>query len=267
LKETGTSSEAFNHIGARYDTEFTNTELSRWFRQRVWDRLAILYPPGDLVLELGCGTGEDAIFLAKRGVRVVASDGSQAMLDETARKAQVEGVADRIETRRLDFSEAADWNLPDQAFNGAYSNYGALNCVGDWTAIGAQLTRATRPGAKLGLGVMGPLCVWEILWHGLHADFRTATRRLRKSTVAHLDGKYFEVYYPTPNRLQHDLGSAFRRVDLLGLGVFLPPSDLYQPIGRRPWLARPLLALEKLTAPHWPFKFLGDHYWLEMERV
>ncbi|MEO8392283.1 MAG: class I SAM-dependent methyltransferase [Chloroflexota bacterium] len=267
MKETGTSSEAFNHIGARYDTEFTNTELSRWFRQRVWDRLALLYQPGDHVLELGCGTGEDAIFLAKRGVTVLATDGSQAMLDETARKAQAEGVADRIKTRRLDFADAAYWDLPAQAFDGAYSNYGALNCVGGWTAIGTQLTNAIRPGGRLGLGVMGPYCVWEVLWHGLHADFRTATRRLRKSTIAHLDSKYFEVYYPTPTRLQFDLGVTFRRLDLLGLGVFLPPSDLYQPVSRRPWLARPLLALERLTAPHWPFKHLGDHYWLEMERI
>ena len=267
LKETGTSSQAFDHIGARYDTEFTNTELSRWFRQRVWDRLAVLFKPGDHVLELGCGTGEDAIFLAKRGVYVLASDGSQAMLDETARKAQAEGVADHIETRRLDFAEAAHWNLPAQTFDGAYSNYGPLNCVGDWTAIGAQLTTAIKPGGKLGLGVMGPWCVWEVLWHGLHGDLRTATRRFRKSTIAHLDSKYFEVFYPTPHRLQHDLGTAFRRSNLLGLGVFLPPSDLYKPVAARPWLARPLLSLERLTAPHWPFKFLGDHYWLELERI
>jgi hypothetical protein len=122
---------------------------------------------------------------------------------------------------------------------------------------------------------MGPLCPWEILWHGVHGDFRTATRRLRKSTVAHLDGSYFTVYYPTPGRLQRDFGEGltphlkpgFKRSLLWGLGVFLPPSDLYKPVGRRPWLARPLLALEKLTAPYFPFKHLGDHYWLELERV
>ena len=265
MKQPGTSAEAFDHIGARYDVEFTNTELSRWFRQRVWERLAALYHPGDKVIEFGCGTGEDAIFLAKRGVRVLATDGSPAMIDETARKAQVEGVM--IETRRLDFNDAANWNLPTGEFNGAYSNYGALNCVGDWTAIGAQIANATKPGAKIGLGVMGPWCPWEILWHGIHGDFRTATRRLRKSTVAHLDGKYFTVYYPTPGRLQGDFGANFRRSLLWGLGVFLPPSDLYKPVGSRPWLAYPLLALEKLTAPYYPFKLLGDHYWLELERV
>ncbi len=169
MKEPGTSAEAFDHIGARYDVEFTNTELSRWFRGRVWERLGALYQPGDSVLELGCGTGEDAIWLAKRGVRVLASDGSPAMLAETTRKAQVEGVSDLVETRLLDLSDAVNWSLPANHFDGAYSNYGALNCVGDWTAVGDQLARAVKPGGKVGLGVMGRWCVWEIVWHGVHA--------------------------------------------------------------------------------------------------
>src|SRR5664279_6592737 len=109
--QAGSSAEAFDHIGARYDAEFTNTDLSRWFRQRVWERLAILFQAGDSVLELGCGTGEDAVWLAKRGVHVLATDGSPAMLAETQRKAKVEGVEGLIETRLLDLTAAESWNL------------------------------------------------------------------------------------------------------------------------------------------------------------
>jgi SAM-dependent methyltransferase len=267
--KAGTAAEAFDHIGARYDEEFTNTDLSRWFRRRVWERLAVLFNAGDHVIELGCGTGEDAIWLAKRGVHVLAGDASPAMLAETARKATVENVEALIETRLLDLADAAHWTLDStlgSAFDGAYSNYGPLNCVGDWRAIGAQLARAVRPGGKIGLGVMGSWCPWEIFWHAIHGDLRSATRRFRNGELAHLDGSYFPVYYPTPRRLQRDFGADFRRSLLWGLGVFVPPSDLYKPVGRRPWLVRPLLVMERLSAPHWPFKYLGDHYWLEMER-
>ena len=266
--QEGTSAAAFDRIGARYDNEFTNTDLSRWFRQRVWDRLAVLFKPGHQVIDLGCGTGEDAIWLAKRGVRVLAGDASPAMLAETARKAKAENVETLVETCLLDLTDAAHWTLATEAaFDGAYSNYGPLNCVGDWRAVGAQLAGAIRRGGKVGLGVMGPWCPWEIFWHGIHGDFRNATRRLRGKTIAHLDGSYFPVYYPTPGRLGRAFGADFRRSLLWGLGVFLPPSDLYKPVGRRPWLAKPLLFLERLTARHWPFKYLGDHYWLEMERL
>ncbi len=264
LKIPGPSADAFDHIGARYDDEYTNTDLSRWFRRRVWDRLEVLFKPGDAVIELGCGTGEDAIWLASRGVYVLATDGSQAMIAETARKAKAQGLAARVETRLLDLTTAENWSLPDHAFDGAFSNYGPLNCVGEWQAIGAQLAHTLRPNSRIGLGVMGPLCPWEVFWHGIHGDYRNATRRFRRTTVAHLDSRYFNVYYPTPARLQRELGPRFQRTLLWGLGVFLPPSDLYRAVGKRPWLARPLLALERLTAPYWPFKYLGDHYWLEL---
>src|SRR5258707_15051403 len=104
----GTAAEAFDHIGARYDAEFTNTDLSRWFRERVWERLAVLFKPGDTALELGCGTGEGAIWLAKRGGHVLASDGSEAMLGETRRKAKAERLETKIETRLLDLTQAAN---------------------------------------------------------------------------------------------------------------------------------------------------------------
>lgn len=262
----GTSIEAFDHIGARYDVEYTNTDLSRWFRQRVWERLAVLFKPGDHVLELGCGTGEDAIWLAKRGVHVLATDGSPAMVAETARKAESAGVGAMIETRVLDLAAAREWRL-NQPFDGAYSNYGPLNCIDDWRDIAAQLAQAIHSGGRIGLGVIGPWCPWEIFWFGIHGDIRNATRRLRGSTVAHLDGRYFRVYYPTPGRLRQDFALEFRSTLLWGLGVFLPPSDLYRPVGRHRRLAEMLLTLERLAAPHWPFKYLGDHYWLELERT
>jgi 2-polyprenyl-3-methyl-5-hydroxy-6-metoxy-1,4-benzoquinol methylase len=38
-------------------------------------------PAAARVLEIGCGCGRDAVFLAERGFRVVATDASTGMLD------------------------------------------------------------------------------------------------------------------------------------------------------------------------------------------
>jgi ubiquinone/menaquinone biosynthesis C-methylase UbiE len=258
----GTSGDAFDRVGAGYD-DYLNTELGVWFRRRVWERLAALFKPGDRVLELGCGTGQDAIWLAQRGVRVLASDASEAMLAETLRKAKAAGVESMITVQLLDLNEAARWsiNLDDGLFDGAYSDNGPLNCIPDWRDVGAQLARVVNPGGKIGLGVMGPYCPFEVIWYGIHGDFRNATRRFRRHTVAHLDGKYFNVYYPTPGQLKRSLGPAFRQIGMQGIGVFAPP------VGRIRRVVRPFLALERLFAPHWPFKYLGDYYWLELERI
>ena len=57
-------------------------------------------------LDLGCGEGADAIWLAERDWRVTASDISQAALDRAAEHATAAGVAERITWARHDFSES-----------------------------------------------------------------------------------------------------------------------------------------------------------------
>ena len=53
-------------------------------------------------LDLGCGEGGDAIWLAERGWQVTAIDFSEAGLRKAAEHAAERGVADRIEFRRAD---------------------------------------------------------------------------------------------------------------------------------------------------------------------
>jgi SAM-dependent methyltransferase len=62
-------------------------------------------PPGR-ALDLGCGEGGDAIWLAERGWQVVGVDISQTALDRAAVDAVERGVADRITFERHDLSES-----------------------------------------------------------------------------------------------------------------------------------------------------------------
>ena len=260
------STAAFDHVADRYDVESTDIMLSRWFRAIVWAQMEKLFLPGARVLELGCGTGEDAVWNARRGVHVTATDASPAMLEQTRQKVIAAGVETLVDTQPLDFSQAATWTLPPAAFDGVYSNYGALNCLSfdDWPALAAALTRAVKPGGRIGLCVIGRLCPWEVVWHGAHLHFKAAFRRLPGQATAHLEGRYFPVYYPSPGWVTRIFGMQWRQQRLMAVGVFLPPSDLYAGIGRRPTFAKRLLRLENATAAHWPFKYLGDHYWLEL---
>ncbi len=73
-----------------YDQTFTNTSLGRELRALVWERLSLLFTGGSHVLELNCGTGEDACWLAARGVLVTATDGSPRMLQRAEEKASAQ---------------------------------------------------------------------------------------------------------------------------------------------------------------------------------
>lgn len=273
---------AFDRIAPQYDQASTDVLISRWIRQRVWNRLADLFPRGSHVLELGCGTGEDAVWLAQQGIRVTATDASPQMIALTAEKAARAGVSAMIHTRVLDLNSdlsTVDLSAGDLSaglhansaqagplFDGVYSNYGVLNCIRDWQALGQGLSAHLRVGARAGFAVMGRYCPWEMAWHTLHGDWRTAFRRVSGQAQATIGTVTFPVYYPTPRRFAQDLRAQFAVTHLEGLGVWLPPSDAYGAIGKRQRLARLLRRLERLTAAWWPFNSWGDHFWIELTR-
>ncbi|MEU8120692.1 class I SAM-dependent methyltransferase [Spirillospora sp. NPDC049024] len=55
-------------------------------------------------LDLGCGEGADAVWLARRGWRVTAADISGVALERAARRAEEAGVADRVDWQRRDLA-------------------------------------------------------------------------------------------------------------------------------------------------------------------
>ena len=216
------------------------------------------------VLELGCGTGEDAVWLAQRGVRVTATDISPAMLDVARAKADSAGVAELVELKVLDLAQV---EAGPTTFDGTFSNFGALNCVSDYHDLAGRLSACMPAGGCAVLVVMGPTCLWEIAWHLLHLDPRTAFRRMKRAGVdAHVAGQTVHVWYPPASRLQAAFQPWFRMSRVRGVGVLLPPSYLAAWVERWPRAFACLRRMEARLAGTWLFRELGDHYLLELEK-
>ncbi len=251
----------FDGLAADYDRQFTQSLLGGTLRRAVWRRLDLAFTPGMRVLELACGTGEDAVHLGARGVQVLATDGSAEMVEAARRKVVKAGLAGLVEARRLPFERLAE--LPAAAFDGAFSNFGGVNCAADLAALGRELARVVRPGAPLLLCVMGPLVPWEWLWFSLRGDLRAAFRRLRRGGVV---WRGLRVVYPTPSRLGRFLQPGFRVVRRAAIGAFvpLPAADVWA--RRHPDLVARLDARERRWEAAWPLPWLADHYLLELVR-
>jgi SAM-dependent methyltransferase len=224
---------------------------------------------GNYVLELGCGTGEDAVYLAEHGVHVTATDVSERMLAIVREKA---GGNPLVSVERLDLtspSSPLSIHGEGEGFDGVFSNFGAVNCLDDWRPLAGWLAERVMPGGIAAFGVMSPFCLWEIGWHGLHLDFRTATRRWRTSTTYQPDefSQPMSVRYPTIRSLTRDFAPWFRRVHVQPIGLFLPPSDAFGVVEKRPRLLRLLTGLEQRFAQSSKLALLADHYWIEFERT
>lgn len=254
------ASRGFDSLAGGYDDHFTATPLGTLLRQAVQRRLDARFSPGDRVLELACGTGEDAVHLGRRGVHVVATDASEAMIDQARAKVAAAGLADRIETRRLAIEDLASLSGP---FDGAFSDFGGLNCVADLAGLGRALGDRVRPGGKVLLCVMGPVVPWEWVGFLMRGDFGKAFRRFRRGGV---EWRGITVRYPAPAALRRAFAPAFRPLRLTAIGALLPPTE-WEPWARRhPRLLASLARWERRLETVRPLPWLADHYLLELER-
>ena len=153
----------FDAIAARYDETFTTSKIGCAQRAAVWKELEKAFRPGDSILEIGCGTGVDACFLAERGVTVVACDSSPQMLNFAIRRIRENGRDGSVRPHLLAAEDIA--SLRSGSFEGAFSNFGALNCVEDLRQFARDLALLLKPGGKALLCWMGPCCMWEIAWY------------------------------------------------------------------------------------------------------
>ena len=170
------------------------------------------------------------------------------------------GLADVIETRRLPIANLSSLTGP---FDGAFSDFGGLNCVEDLAGLGRSLGGLVRPGGAVLLCVMGPFVPWE--WAGflLRGELRKAFRRLRPGGVL---WHGITVRYPAPAALRRAFASAFRPVRLSAVGALLPPTEWEPWAGRHPRLLASLSRWESRLETVFPLPWLADHYLLELER-
>lgn len=273
----------FDAVARDYDADFTQTPLGSMLRQRVWSILGRQFTAGNHVLELACGTGEDAVWLAKRGVRVTATDGSSEMARVARAKVAYHGLGERVSIERWSLEEVAGswWQgagsrgqgaggrghgaSDDGWYDGAFSNFGGLNAIGDWRPLAEALSHMIGRGGRLVLVVMGPYCPWEIAWYLVQGRPRSAFRRFNQRVTAKVGAKRMTVWYPTAGRLRRDFSPWFRRHSVESLGLWLPPTYLGRLVTRWPGLFARLNSLESGAARlsgGW-----GDHYVVVFERM
>ena len=289
----------FDAAAAGYDASFSERQLGRWLRGIVWQQLERAFAPGQHILELGCGSGDDAIWLAQHGLTVTATDASSAMLEQTRRKVDAAGVGDAVRVARVDLgtwggTSPQPLSAPERGFgaietspsparrgvgvrslpailatpyDGVLANFGPINCVEDRRAVAERLATVVRPGGRVVLGVMGPLCPWEWGWFLLHGQPRNAARRWRSGVTARVPGGgALRVWYPSARRLEREFAPHFRRLELSGVGLLLPPSELGGLVERAPRFFGKLAALDRRCAGWLPWRVFNDNYLLTLVR-
>jgi hypothetical protein len=245
---------AFDAIAEQFDARFAPWRSVAAQRRAVRSALASAFPPGARLIEIGGGTGDDALWLAERGREVLMTDASPAMV----RVAQAKFAGRGRPAAAVAAAESLEALVALGPFDGAYSNFAGLNCVADLSGFARGLARLVASGKPVMLVMFGTCCPGEMIVEGLRGRPRNMFRRFRRGEVpARLGGREFAVRYHRRAELSAALSPWFELEDRRGIGVFVPPSAAEPWISRHP---RALSALEALDrALTRPLAALGDH--------
>jgi SAM-dependent methyltransferase len=256
-------SSAFDDMAGTYDATFTDTKVGRVLREIVWSRFEQVFRPSQRILELGCGTGEDALRLASLGGKVMATDPSAQMIQVARHKTLLADCRERIEYRCIameDIGSLAEGDL----FDGVLSNFGAVNCVQDLPSLVANVADRLAPGAPLLWVVMGRHAPWEWMWYLTKGQWSKAWRRLQPGGIK---WRGLTISYPTPAQMTTLLRPYFTVTRLAPLGVALPPNYAAAWLDRSPFAMKVLTRLERWAQRSSLLASWSDHFIVEAVRL
>src|SRR3546814_42779 len=176
-------------------------------RRTLWEVVHRELPSGSRLLDLGCGTGIDALHFANRGYPVVATDWSPGMVARTEARIAGASPPSPVTARHLGVHQLADL---DGTFDGIYSNFGPMNCVPDLDAAAEDCARLLAPGGPLVFSVMGRVCPWELGHYALRGRFRRAgVRAARGATPVGMNRHTIWTRYYLPREFHRHFATRF----------------------------------------------------------
>jgi ubiquinone/menaquinone biosynthesis C-methylase UbiE len=256
---------AFDTLAEDYDAHFTRSSIGRAQRDVVWRKATEVFRDKLSILELNCGTGEDALFLASRGHCVTALDASRAMIDRASQRKEDEAPSAAVDFRLLPTEYLSA--LSSTRFDAVFSNFSGLNCVSDLSEVAMQLARRTSSGAPALVCFSTRFCLWESMWYLLHGQLRKAVRRWSGHSTAMLNGIDVNVYYPTVRDIARAFAPHFTLRSATGIGIFVPPSYLESWMQRFPRVLATLTAADRIVCRLPLLRTLGDHVLLHFVRI
>lgn len=252
------SQYAFDQHAPSYDC-VAESVLGRELRSRVHQVLRRFTAPGDAVVDLGCGSGIDATWLAPQVASVVGFDASAEMVMLARRRAAVfpNVTIDRVDAASVTLDEPADVLL---------ANFGVINCLGDLRTVRTLLRELVTPHGYVIAVTMTKWCPIEL---GVGVLSRNRSLLRRRTSRATPDPAYpdLHIHYGSARDLGRALAPDFDIVHAESLGVALPPFEQRGWIERRPRLRGTLAIIDRRVASAGAKVGIGDHHIVVLQRL
>jgi SAM-dependent methyltransferase len=258
--------QAFDSVAADYDGPRGNNPLIQDMRREMWRSLDAAFARPSRLIDLGCGTGLDAVRMAHLGHLVTATDWSSQMVERTRDRAAREKVSAAVETLAIGAHELQRLQ-GNQIYDGAYSDLGALNCIPDLAPLALECARLLKPGGKLVFSVIGRVCPWEIVHYATQGRWARVTVRFARALVPVGMNKHtIWTRYYRPREFYRPFRQEFSLTHYRGLCVFAPPPYLTWVRERHAGIYEWLWRFDRRVSA-WPvLRAIGDHFLMVMKK-
>ncbi len=214
---------AYDAIAAGYDQQVRGDD---WMRRALHAHYARVFRSGQRVLDVGCGTGIDAIALARLGVHVLGVDGSAAMIARLHDKIASEHLERMVQARVARIQDLA--SVDDAPFDGIISAFASLNSLPDLAGFATDAARLVRPGGRLVLHMLNRFSLWEWLGYVVRRNWNAARSVGRLRTRAFVIGGeavQHSVYF-SDEAYRRFFKQRFSKRYEYGLGALRPPHTV-----------------------------------------
>jgi SAM-dependent methyltransferase len=247
--------QAFDSYAINYDDHFTHSLIGKTQREQVRRELKkIIGVNTKHVLEINCGTGEDALWFSEKGMKVLATDISEGMIEVAKQKTNA------VQFRQLNCIYIG--SLEKDNYDLIFSNFGGLNCLNANELIqfknGCDTIQKT--GDCLAFVIMGTQCLWERFYFNLKKDKERSGRRQNKMGVdTIINDEKFKTYYYSPEYFKELFRDDYEHMSAKPIGLFVPPSYLESYFVKRKFLLRVFRFCDRLCSFSL-FSNFADHY-------
>jgi len=250
---------AYSRFAGSYDAMVGMHPSAARAKAAALSRLTKLVPRGARILDIGCGTGSEAVALARRGYSVVGVDSVEDMVELARARGVASGLPeDRCSFKRMRASELNSENLQGGKFDAAYSFYAVLNLEPRPEEAARRVASLLPPDAPFIVGLLNPTVLFELSVYpflGKLKGFRKAASRPVRLKVASGGEDEVDCFLHTPVAFAGMCRPWFELKETTGIHFLLPPPR--EGLLRFPSVLRMVNRMETAVESRFPWNRLG----------
>lgn len=252
-----------------YDEIFTFSKIGWLQRRIVWQYLHahVEITQSTRILELNCGTGIDAQFLAAQKATVLATDASMQMVEiAKARNSSITQNSVQFQQMRIEDIQASKFSAK---FDVIFSNFGGLNCL-DRKAL-ANLSTVIplllNDTGKFIAVLMPRFCLQESLYFLFKGEWSKVFRRAKGQSIWSNSGnQQVKIHYHSPKSFSASFSNGLKEQAVIPVGVFIPPSYTEPFFRKHRYILHFLTQIERKF--HYKFAAsFADHYLIDLTKT